>query len=90
MPHVSLVFAVLLPVSEAMEIVLRWTAYAPERERGRSLQGVLEEAMRSYEEMVESGDWPPSNREAIRMAVAMLVGIFIGTGIGLVIAEVIR
>jgi hypothetical protein len=28
--------------------------------------------MRSYEEMIESGDWPPSNRETIRFLLGVV------------------
>lgn len=32
--------------------------------------------------MIRSGDWPPTNRGAIRFMVGMLVGILIGYGLG--------
>ena len=34
--------------------------------------------MRSYEDMVRSGDWPPTNREAIRFYVGLVIGVIIG------------
>ena len=34
--------------------------------------------MRSYDDMVRSGDWPPTNREAIRFYVGLAIGVFIG------------
>ncbi len=34
--------------------------------------------MRSYENMIESGDWPPTNRETIRMMVGWVIGFIMG------------
>lgn len=34
--------------------------------------------MRSYQDMVETGDWPPTNRETIRMAVGWIIGFIVG------------
>lgn len=40
---------------------------------------------RSYQEMVESGDWPPTNRETIRMTVGWVLGLIVGLALGWVI-----
>ncbi len=37
--------------------------------------------MRSYEQMVEDGDWPPTNRQFALFLVGMVVGGFITWGI---------
>lgn len=34
--------------------------------------------MRSYEEMVEAGDWPPTNRETLRFLAGWVVGFIVG------------
>lgn len=39
--------------------------------------------MRSYEQMVESGDWPPTNRETILMFVGGVIGFIIGFTVAL-------
>ncbi len=36
--------------------------------------------MRNYESMIESGDWPPTNRETIRMMVGWAIGFLMGIG----------
>lgn len=41
--------------------------------------------MRSYEEMLESGDWPPTNRETIRMVIGLAIGLVIGFALGIVV-----
>lgn len=41
--------------------------------------------MRSYEEMLESGDWPPTNRETIRMIIGGVIGFVIGFALALVL-----
>lgn len=34
--------------------------------------------VRSYEEMVEAGDWPPTNKQTALFVVGLLIGGFIG------------
>lgn len=38
--------------------------------------------MRSYEQMVRSGDWPPTNRETIRMVIGWVIGFIMGGAAG--------
>lgn len=40
--------------------------------------------MRSYEQMVEDGDWPPTNRETIRFLVGWVIGGLVGFAVGVV------
>lgn len=37
--------------------------------------------IRSYEQMVDDGDWPPNNRESILFIIGMVVGALITSAV---------